>query len=307
MSEATCPVCKSADASRQVLPHDPLGPCALFACAPCGVRFLGAWRGELPAEEGYWSDPRVGLAIYTAPGVVRELSEKYERVLDRLVPGLEPGARLLDVGCGVGTFLSVARRRGFEVTGVDIAAPPVRVARDQGFDARVGSLADQCFPEASFDVVSLWDVIEHVEDPVALLREIRRVLKPGGTLLLETPDEGTPLRLAARVAWHAARSRLVARCYYPAHRVYFTRTGLARALARAGFGAPRLARERSVREKATLKGEAYGLRGHALLTSVVLGAMSVAPFLGNKIVAATRARPEPAPDVEPAVAREAVV
>jgi SAM-dependent methyltransferase len=258
------------------------------------VRFLGAWRGELPADEDYWSDPDVGLAIYTAADVVAELSEKYERVLDQLAPGLEKGQRLLDVGCGVGTFLDVARRRGLDVTGIDIAEQPARVARERGHDVRVGPLAEQELEPGSFDVVTLWDVIEHVDDPLALLCEIRRVLRPGGVLLLETPDEGTPLRLATRVAWRASlgRVRLVARCYYPAHRIYFTRRGLARILARAGFGEPVLARERSIRSKARRKGEAYGLSGHAALTSLALALMRAAPILGNKIVAAALALAE---------------
>jgi SAM-dependent methyltransferase len=291
VTRATCPVCQSADGTSLVLPHDPFGACALFACGPCQLRFLGAWRGELPADEDYWADPEVGLAIYTAPEVVAELAAKYERVLDRLVPGLEGGQRLLDVGCGVGTFMDVARRRGLAVTGIDVADAPARFARSRGLDARTGPLAAQSFEPGSFDVVTLWDVIEHVDDPLALLRDIRRVLRPGGTLVLETPDEGTPLRLAARLAWRASLGsvKLVARCYYPAHRIYFTRGGLARSLERAGFGEPVFAREQSVRAKARLKGEAYGLSGHNLLTSLTLGLMSAAPFLGNKIVAASRA------------------
>ncbi|HZV00046.1 MAG TPA: methyltransferase domain-containing protein, partial [Planctomycetota bacterium] len=111
VADARCPICRATPPSP-LIRHDVIGPCALFACPTCSVRFLGAWTREVE-EDDYWRDHDVGVAIYTAPDVVEELSTKYARALDALAPDLRRDARVLDVGCGIGTFLAVAESRGF--------------------------------------------------------------------------------------------------------------------------------------------------------------------------------------------------
>jgi SAM-dependent methyltransferase len=286
-ASASCPICRNVSTSVFV-PPNVVGPCAVFGCRPCHVRYLGAWTRGSPEEDDYWADEETGVAIYTAPEVEAELAAKYASALDAFASDIEPGARVLDVGCGVGTFLGLARDRGYSATGVDISPVAARTARERfGHDARSGTLADQRFPDASFDVVTLWDVIEHVFDPGELLGEVRRVLRPGGRVLLETPDEGALLRVGARALFRMTlgRMRAVTSCYYPAHRIYFTRRGLARLLVGTGFGTPLFRRERSVRSKSRLKNATYAASGQARLADVAFALMRVAPFLGNKIVA----------------------
>lgn len=158
------------------------------------------------------------------------------RLVGEHVPRL---GRLLDIGCGVGVFLEMARGRGWQVAGVDISAYAVQHARDQrGLDARCGVLRDMQFADGSFDVVTMWDVLEHLPDPLAELREVRRVLRPGGCVLINTPNEGSLLKVLARLGYRLSLGRLVypvRKLYHQYHLCYFTPDTLRRLLERAGL------------------------------------------------------------------------
>ena len=106
------------------------------------------------------------------------------------VAGLPPGEgrRLLDVGCGSGELLRRMEERGWAVTGVEPDPVAAEGARANGLDVRDGMLADAEFPDERFDAIVLSHVIEHVHDPIELLRECGRVLRPGGTLVIMTPN-----------------------------------------------------------------------------------------------------------------------
>ena len=105
---------------------------------------------------------------------------------------LAGGERLLDVGCWNGGFLARVERAGRyrELTGVDVVADGVELAKERGFEARVVDLNGDPlpFPDACFDGVVHLAVLEHVFDPYAMIREIHRVLKPGGELVIAVPN-----------------------------------------------------------------------------------------------------------------------
>jgi SAM-dependent methyltransferase len=149
------------------------------------------------------------------------------RVLERTISRLDlaPGARILDAGCGSGRNMVELARYG-AVTGVELSPPSVALARarDAG-EVLEGSVLEMPFADASFDFAVSLDVIEHLEDDRAALRELRRVVAPGGALLLTVPayqrlwsrhDEinhhhrrysaRTLLDAAADAGWRAART-----------------------------------------------------------------------------------------------------
>jgi 2-polyprenyl-3-methyl-5-hydroxy-6-metoxy-1,4-benzoquinol methylase len=130
------------------------------------------------------------------------------RLLD-LVGAHVPRGRLLDVGCGYGLMLDEARRRGYEVEGVELSVAAVRYARERlGLPMREMAFEDGALESERYDVVLAVDILEHLDDPVAALDRMCALLAPGGALLIVTPD---PTSLVAR----AAGSRWW--CYEPAH------------------------------------------------------------------------------------------
>jgi SAM-dependent methyltransferase len=94
--------------------------------------------------------------------------------------------RLLDVGCSSGALLLVAKQCGYDCFGAEPAAQAAATAQGLGFDVFPGHLQDAGYADGHFDVVTLFEVIEHLLAPDALLREIRRILRPGGLLLIGT-------------------------------------------------------------------------------------------------------------------------
>ena len=112
------------------------------------------------------------------------------------VLALHDAGRVLDVGCGLGYFLREFEGTSWQATGVDLSADLAeRARRDHGVDARAGRLDEQRFLDNSFDAVTLFYVLEHSEDPAAFLREVRRVLRPGGWALIRVPDMEPLIRL----------------------------------------------------------------------------------------------------------------
>ena len=111
------------------------------------------------------------------------------RFCDRIIRHHPEVGRLLDVGCSTGSFLYAMRNRGWQVQGVEPVAYAAEQARqDFGLEIYTGVLETAVYPDSSFDVVTLWDVLEHVPDPKATLAETARILKPGGLLVFSLPN-----------------------------------------------------------------------------------------------------------------------
>lgn len=138
------------------------------------------------------------------------------------------GGRVLEVGCGAGRQLATLRDSGWQTLGVEFDAGAAAAARRRGLEVIEGELRDLALPAASFDAIVMAHVIEHVPNPVELLAESRRLLKPGGRLICVTPNaDSIGHRLYAR-HWRGLEP--------PRHFVVFTPRALALCAQRAGFG-----------------------------------------------------------------------
>ncbi len=158
---------------------------------------------------------------------------RYRLVMDAFAPLFADGAgrRLLDVGCGAGLFLEVAHERGFDCHGVDLSADAIDHARTQPWGRNAHHGAPQDVPEIAaggFDVITLWSVLAHLAQPVEDLRVLRRLLAPGGVLLLLTVNANSLLLKARREQWDG---------FTPNHLKFFSPGTLEILLARAGFAA----------------------------------------------------------------------
>jgi 2-polyprenyl-3-methyl-5-hydroxy-6-metoxy-1,4-benzoquinol methylase len=149
--------------------------------------------------------------------------------------------RLLDVGCGAGYFLDAARAAGWQVTGVELSEPASQVARSLlGLDVFTGALVEAAFSDGAFDLVTMFEVVEHMRDPGAALREANRVLRQGGLLAVEVPNDMDAYRAALASAGN--RWWVIP----PVHLYYFNASTLSRWLLMNGFEPVYLATEGSV-------------------------------------------------------------
>ena len=177
-------------------------------CSGCGLVYVTPQLepdhlNEL-YQESYWRSGSAKDYGYTDYLEDRELYIKTFRKRLRNVTAHRTSGKLLDVGCAAGFFLYAAREAGFDYHGVDVAAPMVRFAREElGLDNVVeGTLESAAYPAQSFDVITLWDVVEHLHDPLGLLAECRRVLKPDGILLVETQNVQSRFARIMGRRWH---------------------------------------------------------------------------------------------------------
>ncbi len=141
-------------------------------------------REDLFARQSrtYWLEEY--LPAYQAVDV----ASRYGPPLEYLERYRDTG-RLLDVGCGLGFYLSEAKRRGWHAEGVDVSPFTREYAAEAfGLEVHIGELNSLDLPQESYDGISLWDTLEHVQSPSALLREVHRLLRPNGLLLLSTPN-----------------------------------------------------------------------------------------------------------------------
>ena len=156
-------------------------------CPVCGLVFVDPQPGkeflsrEVYSEKaGYQKHKKIDLRTV-------EKGSHIKKILDYLKENKFFG-KLLDVGCSSGEFLFFAKQDGFETYGVEINELTACIAIQNGLNVKIGTLENAEYLEKFFDVIFLGDVIEHVASPKALLNECFRVLKPGGTLVISTPN-----------------------------------------------------------------------------------------------------------------------
>jgi 2-polyprenyl-3-methyl-5-hydroxy-6-metoxy-1,4-benzoquinol methylase len=184
-------------------------------------------RGYLANRFGYHCDDLslwdrfVGLTLWLAP-------ERRTRI-DYSIMHLPavPNGRALDVGCGSGEILSNLQSLGWKVQGVDFDPAAVEAAQARGVIVHQGDLFEQNFPAESFDAIVMSHVIEHVPDPLSLIQECERILKPGGRLVMVTPNPKSLSHFWFGKAWRGLEP--------PRHLYIQTQASLQSLTSKAGF------------------------------------------------------------------------
>lgn len=234
ISDNKCPICGSVS-STTVESRDEY---RINRCGDCGVCYSYPMRA---GDSEYYGDH----AVYNRPSV-EDAKSQYAYFTSKsnrkLLRSLSPGARTLDVGCGYGAFTAVARDHGLDAYGIDFNAKSIEVGRDAfGLDEhlQVGSVdhVKHIFPYDTFDLITMFEVIEHVERPRELVNTVFSLLSPGGMLVLSCPNEDR---------WMPCGRIFVD--YPPHHLTRWNPGSLKKMLARAGFEDVTIVVDASVRD-----------------------------------------------------------
>jgi len=206
------------------------GTFQLFVCETCGHRSLKTQMDAQQISElytRYYPRSSFDLNTWSPPRETTRLASWWNGLRASAFRWVPPNVRVLDVGCGLGEALGYHRARGCEAHGVEADRNIARVAERHGLDIKVGLFDAANYEPASFDVVTLDQVIEHMPDPQAVLQGVHRVLKTNGMLVLSTPNaNGWGARVFGQrwIHWHA-----------PYHLQFFSAQSLSHTAAQAGF------------------------------------------------------------------------
>ena len=224
-----CNLCGSMDTQ----PFCPSNGRSLVQCKKCGLVYVSPRPQaeelyELYSESYFHNDDSGTVGYSNYVNDEQNIRKTFQRRLKRVERFAQPGA-LLDVGCAAGFFLSEAQQRGWQVEGLDVSAFAVRYTQEHfGIPAQQGALLDLDLPENHYDMVTMWDVIEHVPDPKAYIQRAAELLQSGGTIALATPDVDS-------LPAHITGKRWVGYKLSEEHLYYFSPKTLGRMLTEAGF------------------------------------------------------------------------
>lgn len=224
-----CNLCEADDARSYLVTATE----TLVRCRRCGLVYVNPRPPTKAIEAGYEEEFFLEeyRAVYGVDYVedapnIRRIARARLEMIERFCPG----GSLLDVGCAAGFLLDEARRRGWTVQGVEVSRYASEYARGElHLPVVTGTLESAAFPAGGFDVAVCYYVLEHLPDPLALVREIARVLRPWGLLSLAVPN------LAGLYARFRRQEWLRERAVHQGHLYEFTPRTLRKLLGRGSF------------------------------------------------------------------------
>ncbi len=193
MELIACPLCGDKNStplwSKEGASYVECMNCSLVYENP---RLTGEELKSFYSSETYFVNPQAdspsGYSDYFSQ-CTGTLLREYLEIVRREVRDRTP-VRFLDVGCGPGGLVELAIAEGWNASGVELSSWAVEIAKKKGLPIIEGTLESARFPDDSFDAITLFDVLEHLPDPHPPIREIHRILKPGGVVIVETPNIG---------------------------------------------------------------------------------------------------------------------
>jgi SAM-dependent methyltransferase len=203
-----CPLC----ASRRLKPLPRYPVAGLVHCLDCGVRFASRRPSDDELAHHY---RHYGTETLESP-VTRQ---RYRELLDSFEPYRRTN-RILDFGCGLGYFLEEAEARGWDACGCEFSPRALAVTAEKGLDVVPAPVGPGTFARDAFDVVTAFEVVEHLRDPSLEAGTIAEVLRPGGLFYCTTPNFNALARRVIGERWVIIE--------YPEHLFYFTGASLGR-------------------------------------------------------------------------------
>ncbi|MEI7512161.1 MAG: methyltransferase domain-containing protein [Candidatus Uhrbacteria bacterium] len=200
----------------------------IHRCTKCGFGFVYPTPDvskQLYGEDYFFGSTQ-GFGYVDYDSDKQAMAGELRRICRTLASRLGKVGTLLDVGAATGYFVELASQEGWDAEGIELSEEAVRVGQQKGRRLATGTI-DSIEGEARFDTITLLDVLEHIPDPVAAVREAYRLLKPGGILLVNVPDFGSVFARLMSSRWQAIVP--------PEHLSYFTRSSLRIAFGSVGF------------------------------------------------------------------------
>lgn len=180
----TCPVCRQSDDIAFFLNKEGYD---LYKCSLCNHLFV--W--PVPSIEDLQHVYSFANSFQVQPKTIFDesthIGEKPRESLKQIEHFANKG-ELLDIGCSSGKFLFLARKNGWSVRGVELNKDTAEIALYNGLEVTMGELSDAHYAPESFDAIHIGDVIEHVQDPTSFMRQVRKLLKADGVIVLVTPN-----------------------------------------------------------------------------------------------------------------------
>lgn len=228
MNRTRCPVCKNTKTNYKSTHQSN----ELYVCSVCSFEYVPMSKSITPQKpiytQGYFHGKLSGVKGYNDYDSLNDqLTLEAEKKL-RYIKKFTNKKELLDLGSGTGIFLKLARDKGFKVTGNDISKYAIKQLKKNRIKAYAGSVEKKIFPKESFDIITGWDVIEHLYKPAKAMESISSTLKPGGFLFLTTPDtERVDARILGKY-WYGYKK-------IPEHVGFFNTPSIKRLLHDANF------------------------------------------------------------------------
>jgi 2-polyprenyl-3-methyl-5-hydroxy-6-metoxy-1,4-benzoquinol methylase len=154
--------------------------CSLVYCEPQPT------RAEISS---YYAEDYYGVSNLRFIGIIEKFVRLKRIIRARRVQKYVKAGKILDIGCGRGIFLNEMRKKGYDVFGTEFSEVGAKFAKQVlKLDVSIGALESLGFPDSYFDIVTIYHVLEHLNNPVQTLHEVKRILKPGGLLLVAVPN-----------------------------------------------------------------------------------------------------------------------
>jgi len=231
--------CESCDLENFMFICDRGDKTRIVRCLNCGLEAVNPlpdkkilssiYNLEMRGDPSKASKNNPLFKRYITQHIEREKSFKkiYQNRLSLIERFSQRKGNLLDVGCGAGFFINHAKSKGWNVSGIDLLEEYIQFAKEKLMieSAQCLSLEETRFPEQSFDVVTLWDLIEHLPHPLHELKKINHLLKNGGHLAIWTPNVKNSIVMKERWTGYIAYQ----------HLYFFSLKTLEHLLKRAGF------------------------------------------------------------------------
>jgi len=220
-AQRPCPACKSSNAELRGAKNG----FEILVCRDCRSIYTGHLPAITDAEnyDEYYTESNLSVPDFVVERV-REIIGGFS--------AYRQTNRLLDIGFGAGTILEVAAEDKWNAFGLEVSKPAIDQAKARGFEVFHGNLFESAYPDQHFDVITASEIVEHLPDPESDLKEIARILRPGGLFWATTPyATGLSFRLLG-LDWSILSP--------PEHTQLYSRRGISQMLENAGFSSIRL-------------------------------------------------------------------